>query len=533
MKKNILILLAMSTIVCLAACQGNTDTDAPEPTPTQEVAPTLEPTATSTPTLEPTATSTPTLEPTATSMPTPEPTATNTPTPTPEPTATSTPTPEPTPTNTPTPTPEPTPTNTPTPTPTNTPTPKPTATPTPKPKYVKYNTFKLAEGCSGVIDDGGVLLVEKDGLWGAMDYNGKEILPVIFNARGCNPNAEGYFCLSDGETAWIFDKNGNVVMEKPCTDPSNEIYDLYVNEGVVTISYKHIDDSFYDNYAYDLETKAELPMDEYDGWWFTMAGLTAMKNGKYYFSATHYLYSVDKNGTVTTVYNNPFADGEPGGYVRYLRTPNDDYGAVRVTNDFDSSYRVGVISTDGTDVCLFKLTDLLRSLGYESVSWGTQSLHSDGLYAANVGKKLVLKLYQDGVAFACIFLDLNKAEYTEQDVIAFDYNFGQEKLVSNLEEIVVAQYEVIELSEYGIHYAYNDGTYFYMDDNGKVLGTYKDCCPFYNGYAAVIDMNGDAYIINTKFERVSEIFKAEWVQTLGNTHVFHNDGVNQIVAIEQ
>ena len=63
--------------------------------------------------------------------------------------------------------------------------------------------------------------------------------------------------------------------------------------------------------------------------------------------------------------------------------------------------------------------------------------------------------------------------------------------------------------------------------------TYKECCPFYNGYAAVIDHNGDAYVINTEFERVSEIYEAELVNTLGEVHRFYDGTTNRMVVIDK
>ena len=84
MKKKFLFVLAATAMLCLAGCQAETGTEAPEPTKATEE--TKEPAVTNTPTPE--ATATPTAEPTATNTPTPEPTATSTPTPTPSPTPT-------------------------------------------------------------------------------------------------------------------------------------------------------------------------------------------------------------------------------------------------------------------------------------------------------------------------------------------------------------------------------------------------------------------------------------------------------------
>ena len=116
--------LALVSVLALAACDDKEPTPVPTQSPMPTAAPTPTPTAMPTPT--PTTMPTPTATPVPTAIPTPTPTATPTPTPTATPKPT--PVPTPTPTATPVPTVIPTPTSTPTPVPAATPTPTPSGT---------------------------------------------------------------------------------------------------------------------------------------------------------------------------------------------------------------------------------------------------------------------------------------------------------------------------------------------------------------------------------------------------------------------
>ena len=423
----------------------------------------------------------------------------------------------------------------PTTTPLPTATPAPIVTPTPELELVKYNTFLLDADISCKRDDGGVILVKKNELWGALDYTGKEILPPKYSICCAGPSEEGYFCLSDGVNAYIFDKTGNTVVDFQYRNEEMNVYGVYINEGVATVAlnYNEYGDDFV-NYAINLETKQMIVMEDFEGT-FINRGLTAIRNGKFYFSVDNRMYACDKNGQVTLVYKNPFNDGLPGGMVYYMTTPAKEYGVVSVQNDLATKKRLGVMSVDGKDLCLVDFGHLEEVIGEKLTSFSVVALREGGTQIANVGKKMVIYFYDaEGTKTSCYLLDFEKAEYSYNDVIApWGYNFGIEKLVSNPGDIIIAQYDEIVLSPNGVHYVCQDGKYFYIDGSGKVLATYKDCCPFYNGYAAVIDENGEAYIINTKLERVSEIFEAESVITSGNAHVFNNGEQNQIVIITE
>jgi len=453
--------------------------------------------------------------------------------PTPEPTLEPTVTPTPKPTAIPTPKPTATPTPEPTATPTPEPTSKPSATPTPKTEYVEYSSFSVESEISFGLAESGVLNIKKDGLWGALDYKGNEIVPTQYSTKYTNPCLDGYFVLADDQYAYVFSNEGDEVYNIPLKKGVWALDRVHVNEDIVTYCYQDVEEYRYKYCAYDLKKKKDIIFD--DGGMYTQGGLTAMKNGMFYFSTDQSLYGVDSNGTITTVYTNPFGwEESSGGEVVFCRTPHEKYGLVQISNDITENNQLGIMSVDGSELCVFNLWDLVNALGVKNVTtYYYPTFYVDGLYVANVGKKFVIYFSNEsGVDTSYYMLDLDKAEYEYEDVTWWTLEFGTEKLVSNLSDIVVAEYEQIYLSNDGIHLAYDGEEYLYINDEGTVLAKYKDISEFYNGYAAVIDKNGDAYIINTKFERVSEIFEADRVQNAGEVYLFYTDNQTQVVVIE-
>jgi len=229
----------------------------------------------------------------------------------------------------------------------------------------------------------------------------------------------------------------------------------------------------------------------------------------FYLSKDCALYGVDRNGTVSKVY-------EPDeGEVSFYRAPLGQYGVVYL-NDL----HLGVINVDGSELNKFYIFDLLDTLKLKNIAkYYIDTFYIDGAYVANVEKKMVM-----------YFSDA-EGKYTSYYLLDFDKT--EKEYVRDLSDVIVAEYEQISLSDVGIHYAYDGKEYLYIDDNGTVLARYKDCSPFYNGYAAVIDKSGDAYIINTKFEQVSEIFEADRVTTKGEAHLFYTEDQTQVVIIEK
>lgn len=94
-------------------------------------------------------------------------------------------------------------------------TPVATATPTPEPIENPSIVLENVETSSIVSVNGGVVLTKDEaGYYAAYNYEGKKIeLNGNYNILLEGISAEGQFALSNGEVAYIFDKEGNVLLE--------------------------------------------------------------------------------------------------------------------------------------------------------------------------------------------------------------------------------------------------------------------------------------------------------------------------------
>ena len=141
--------------------------------------------------------------------------------------------------------------------------------------------------------NGGVILTYNDDGYGAIDYEGNEIVPNSYPYWFDFPDNNGYIMLGDDTTVDVIDKNGNVVHSMAYPDS------WALGEGCVTYSY-------YDGtvpkgtvYCYDIEAD-NLPSYEIDGYTFTIQ-VSAVRNGKYVFSCTTGIYTATVDGEVSKV----------------------------------------------------------------------------------------------------------------------------------------------------------------------------------------------------------------------------------------
>lgn len=497
-----------------------------------EIVETPVPTATSTP--KPTATSTPV--PAATSAP--EPTATSTPVPT----ATSTPTPEPTATSTPEPTvtstPMPTATSTPDPTVTSTPTPMPTATPvaeiitTPGIVYKPENGFLVLDGLNFIAANDGVILTSKENqdgtvLYGAVDYEGKVLVTNKYSSY-CEICDGGYFALYDNvsDMAYVFNKYGEIMLE--LKDPQQ----LRISEGIVTYTQD------YTLNVYDLKEQKMLLIEEL-GFSQAVRVRNGVFYGLHYYERILFKYKIEKDGIEKNVldikesYSSgdywdsafvyPSASGLVNGYA-----PVYFYGGSE-TN------RAGLMNGDYNELLLFDIQEFYAHIGAsENATFSyLNGADANGDYT-NVGKLLVVKV-SDGDKETAYLLDFSKAKYktVKTDIYVDELSFTyEENLVSNIDEVVVASHEKIYINDCGYYLASDGDTWFFIDNTGKKVAEYVDASEFRGGYAAVIDEEGMAYLVDTNFEKITESYPADRVSVAGDGFCFEADGKERILLLD-
>ncbi len=364
---------------------------------------------------------------------------------------------------------------------------------------------------SFVDGNGGVIVTLKNGLYGAVNYEGKEIVPNSYEKYWRNVNKDGHFSLGDSEEAYIFDANG----KKLFTIKNPLVVQLY-NNGV---TYLNSGDSGY----YDLKNGKEIKFGEF-------YSITPMKDGKFYVTDDS-LYTIDKNKKWTSI-QNYVEDGTLECLYR-LWFPYgvwNGYGAAEAQSYNLKGLRAGVLSEDGKEMCLVDVQKLFKKVGIsKDSSWEYSAYYNEeGNWSANRGKQVVLKVQDDGTE-RYLLLDFSKAKYAESKYVDnWDMTY-KEKLVSNISDIVIADYNYIGLSDSGKYLASDGKSWFYIDEKGKVLSSYVDCSAFYNGYALATKEDGKAYVIDEKFNKVSKGYDTNTVYLGGG--VLFIESQNQQTAI--
>lgn len=190
------------------------------------------------------------------------------------------------------------------------------------------------------------------------------------------------------------------------------------------------------------------------------------------------------------------ADGFPvAGASKYYASPKDGYGVFNGVNWIARDTRLGLLSEDGTEKFQVTTEDLVRIAGFEDGYWTFYSNYADGQKYCNVGKQMVVSVTSDGVKSDYMLLDFSRGIFEE---VEYDSE-NTENLATNVEDMIVARYHYIGLNDSGRYLASDGERWFYIDSNGTVVKSYQAASEFVNGYAAVMEEDGLAYLIDCEF----------------------------------
>ena len=391
-----------------------------------------------------------------------------------------------------------------------------------------------------VAGNGGVVVTVEKSLYGAISYQGRELVPHAYNGCSLYPTNEGYFALSDTEGVHVFDAKGQEILLIPGICQS-----IYVSEGVVLYSA---------NYTvgwYDIGTGQENSI--YAGVLYRPLTTTQLQDGK--FNVWCYGDGQKENEGFWTMdrdENLQVNKDTTWGFVAYPIFPSD-YDGMRIFAQSD-----GYIPMAGGQIHFsFGLIDavsgqtvwseaLVTQIAENYEDYGTLSNNDytpdtviiavasedpfingyfrDGLLCFNKEMQMV---YGDKRRGICYLLDFSKAKTAPAregyQVTSGGYGGGTYSYnvpdrpagrVTNLRDLIVAEYVSIQLSDSGYYLASDGESYFYLNERGqKVDQAFLDCGYFYNGYAIVLDTDGMAYLIDTEFNKVSEGYPADSVYT--------------------
>lgn len=354
-----------------------------------------------------------------------------------------------------------------------------------------------------IAGNGGVIITRENELYGAINYQGEEIVPHVYPYYIHIPTEEGYFALGDESEVYIFDFQGEIVYEI-----TEDYGQFYISEGVVLYSLYYSEEG--EVCWYDLETKnlnsVILSPD---------VSITQVQDGKFNAWQENTFWTVDKNGSVEKIEEAVWG------------LDSFDHASITVKADgyipmFLWYWEGGFGLLDETDVHMIWYTDLME-IGLLEVFYPEYKTYlRDGLWLCNRGTQIVVTDDEDHST--CVLLDLSRAD-TAPAVQESDMHYGNAATylpaqpagrITNIEDVVLAVYDDIQLSDSGIYLASDGDSWFYLDENGQRIDqNFLDCSAFYNGLAIVIDTDGMAYLINTEFNRVSDGYPADRVYTAG------------------
>lgn len=386
-------------------------------------------------------------------------------------------------------------------------------------KLKEIQSLEAANGVSYTQACGGIIITYKDGLYGAVDYTGKEIVPNVHNMYFNAPNKEGQFALGSQEQAIVFDKDGRelLAIQNP--------YLTHISENVVSyLAYESAEDQASNTWAnamtYDLNTGVSTSYDQ--GW-----TISELQDGAFYLSGDVLKYvSGGESQYLLTYISGADLDSEYGIYLHC--DMNDGYGAVS-----SQLNRAGVADAAFSNVLLVDMDRFFVYKGIpENASWQYSSFYDGGQYHANLGTQFAVTVAFPNNTVRYYWFDMSDAEYTEKnDGSGAVY---KEYSGADFSDILVGEYDCIELSSSGVYLA-SDGTgWMYVDGaTGKILAAYDDASSFTeDGYALVIK-DGVAYVIDRSFQKVSGDYTAEGVYCAGDALALVNQDTTTYLFVQE
>jgi len=416
-----------------------------------------------------------------------------------------------------------------------------TVTPTPEPLMAESPTMVLKniDTSSIVSVNGGVVLVRDEaGNYAAYNYNGEEILlNGTYSRLSEGVSAEGQFALVSEEDAviHIFDKEGNILLELPEHQmgwtPSGDGGDIYtwlsISENkVLYYIFEEVEDAWCPGnsiYLYDILNGAKTRLAAS----MAIHCITGIHEGVFFVKDRLFndgsgcdVVKYATEGTSKWLRYQDVSEGDFSSVFKFSAAPNDGFlriwGGGYVTYDeewFPCS--VGLMSVDGTKYYAASIDELFQLIyqfapaeapEWENWNYSLLNVYEDDIYCGNYQKQVVLELeYKD--ESVCVLLDFAKAEYAEtssRDLTDVGGTKYYDYEVTNLKDIIVAQYDHIRMSADGYHLASQGDKWFYIDESGAVIAEYKACSEFRNGYALVMEDDGLAYLVDKGFNKLTE-----------------------------
>lgn len=378
----------------------------------------------------------------------------------------------------------------------------------------------------GVVRSGQCAITMKDYAYGAVNSQGKIIVPHEYATCGYFISPEGYFYLRGTEEEGDYFKNHyfnaageELLVTNGGTQVIAEdtlIYEIRDIRGKETTKIV----------AFDLKTKEEWF--RYDTEAYGEVSFTQMQNGSFYFTDTntHELFKVSKGGNreLITVFDEELYIISSMIMDNYMLLINE-YAITRGTEVDFILYNLVTEEMLKVNFCDFFIEKYPNF--YENYdnwdNFSNAALEGDDQYNGE-------SVYNRGTISVWTYYDCDKnvTDYYLMDLARA--KFDESGKVVNWDEVCLLETEDIKFSKTGFHYC-NDG---YIDDSGNQIDKdYKEVTFFVHGYALVLDQNGMAYFIDTEFNKVSNEYPADEVSNGNSCFTIRNgDDILQIAIVE-
>ncbi len=417
---------------------------------------------------------------------------------------------------------------------------------------------------------GGVVPVQKDGLYGAENYAGETVVPYEYDSYR-SANEAGYIVMIktvDYENEYfLYDKNGTLIYNGPdCVVAASDMYIIYRG---VEDEYS-IQELVYDFYDYSGNKLFTLESGLYPHQAVIRNSECGVINGKaLVIRATEqesYLPIEDKGHPYI-----PFEIGvvSADGSVEWINGDGlDENDPSETISESENERRIREMYPDvhanaggASSVPAFPLSPLNE--GY-FVTWEP----FEPIVMMDAGGNVVSALYLDGLSFD----DPGSINYTVRDDClgahkykvyradggdvysgasveaffqdgGFVYNWGTKVLLSSGDVYglvdmnitgdrpVIKTYDYISMSNEKYWLAQIDGKWGYTDHEGEAVKMYDDAAKFYKGYALVLE-NGEACLIDDELNIVEELGTADSVSQYGELFVLIKGDTKEFYSLE-
>ncbi len=353
----------------------------------------------------------------------------------------------------------------------------------------------------------GILIVGKDNLYGAVDYNNNIIVPLKY-AHSCDAaNDAGQIWFGDENGYYVFDESGAVIFET-----ENPI--RAVSEGVVLCCGLNGTDYIVEYVTLEQEVLYShvVPDYEEDGDIVSCVGMNEGKAFAYmedYSEDTTEYVEIRSDGTVEDVYDRyrQINREEGGGFIATsgsfagwpIGPVNNGYFVSRI---FDEVYVTSAETEEYNGV----IGTLVYSGEENYDSWRIDGYYKNGVFVCNNG------------TLCSICLSKGETDtYILSDVWMGDAHNRPDN------NKIIGEYDSLGINDENLWLISKDGKWGYIDHSGEVIAMFDDAAAFSNGKALVVE-DGIAYQIDENMNKLNAGCSADQVVCYGDIWSIEKDG---------